>query len=287
MKRAIALSGGGSNILFHAGVLKYLKAHDIKIDVAYGVSSGALAAVMLGQDKTEELNRIVETVRNKDVYRKGFLPLTLFHALFGRLYLYNNSPLWKLLDREARGAYTIPVGVGVVDISGRGRFEVQENTVEDFNRYVIASTAIPLVFPPVKIKGDYFVDGGLLHVNPLGELIDRHDPDEIIIVNTYISELRDLSLGRPKNAIDYAGKLLRIVMAHAMNDDIHRFLHINRMVEESGVPLYSPSGKRYKYFKCRLIEALRFTGDSIDFTNADRRLIQHGYDVAGYVFEGV
>jgi hypothetical protein len=143
----------------------------------------------------------------------------------------------------------------------------------------MASTAIPLVFPPVEIKGDYLVDGGLLHVNPLGELINRHDPDEIIIVNTYVSELRDLNLGRPKNAIDYAGKLLRIVMAHAMNDDIHRFLHINRMVEESGVPLYSPSGKRYKYFKYRLIEALAGSqGDSIDFTNADRRLIQHGYD---------
>jgi predicted acylesterase/phospholipase RssA len=177
--------------------------------------------------------------------------------------------------------------VGVVDISGRGRFEVWENTAEDFNRYVIASTAIPFVFPPVKIKGDYLVDGGLLHVNPLGKLIDRHDPDEIIIVNTYVSELRDLNLGRPKNAIDYAGKLLKIIMANAMNDDIHQFLHINRMVEEAGVPLYSPRGKMYRHFKYRLIEAQQFTGDSIDFTNADRRLIQHGYDQAKFAFEGV
>ena len=290
INRAVTYSGGGANILFLAGVAKYFKENNIKFDAAYGVSSGALTAVMEGLGKTDRLLEIVQTVKDRDVFKKGFLPWTVLKMLlFKRLYLYNNEPLWELLKREAIGTYKMPVEVGVVDVSDTGRFSVHSNDEPGFKKYALASTAIPFVFPPVAMNGRMLVDGGLLHVNPLGHLIKNYDPNEIIIVNTYRSELRDLQLKYPRNLIDYAGTMIRIIMAQSMNDDIHQFLHINELVKqaaEQGAKIYSPSGREYKYFKYRLIEAEKYTGNSIDFTNADRRLIDHGYEQAQGAYWG-
>ena len=53
-----------------------------------------------------------------------------------------------------------------------------------FKKAVLASTAIPIIWPPTEVPPSYkdMVDGGLRNISPLGDVLDS-DPDEIIIIN--------------------------------------------------------------------------------------------------------
>lgn len=182
----IALSGGGSNGAFTAGLMKGWSETGERPDfeVVTGVSTGALAApfVFLGPDYDDEL---AEAYTGGAA--AGLLQSQGLGALFGSG-IYKSAPLRSLVERfvtedvlravaaeYAKGRVLL---VATTDLDSQrgvswdlGAIATQDTpeALELFRSVLVASASIPGAFPPVLIQSDngglYFeemhVDGGV------------------------------------------------------------------------------------------------------------------------------
>lgn len=202
----LAISGGGADGAYAAGVLiGWSERGDRpRFEVVTGVSTGALAApfAFLGPRYDEELRQVFTLYGDKDIYTS----LGLF-GLAGHS-LSDNTPLRALIGRyltdsminEIAGEYRAgrrllvqttnidaqrPVTWDLSAIAASGRAERRKLMID----VLLASAAIPAVFPPVRIavqaggdtREELHVDGGtiaqLFFAPPeirLGEYERRH-----------------------------------------------------------------------------------------------------------------
>lgn len=195
--QVLALSGGGQWGAFGAGFLKGWTRHGDRPDqfqVVTGTSTGALQATFafLGRDFDDTVGRAYLDIRgDSDVMKKRFLVTA---ALFSDA-LATTEPLRRRLEEQiteavlsrvaAEGAKGRKLFVGAVDL-GSGVFRAFDLTEiaargptarADYVAALMASSAIPVAFPPVEIGGRTYVDGGVrrnifleLVVDELGRL---------------------------------------------------------------------------------------------------------------------
>ena len=265
---ALVLSGGGAKGAFQLGALQVLDEAGFTYGCVAGVSVGALNGTMIASGQLRRLTEIWRTVEREDVYR-GRWPWVLFAVLGGRRGLYDNTPLLELIRREVDpDAIDIPLEVGVVKLESGEYIPIRPSSPR-FEKLVFASTSIPVIWPPVTIGGESFVDGGLRDITPLGDVID-HNPRQIVIITTEPREKPPVSEA-PQTMVDVAWRSLRIVLDEVFLNDIRTFLRINALVEqaeEGGVTLRRLNGRPYRFFEHLIIEPEQPLGSSLDF---DRR----------------
>ncbi|HMI82671.1 MAG TPA: patatin-like phospholipase family protein [Polyangiaceae bacterium] len=112
--------------------------------------------------------------------------------------------------------------------------------------HALASAAVPLLFPAVRIDGDFYCDGGLRQNVPLSPA-RRLGADGLIVVNPrYIpAELPALDLARERQR-DYPGplflfgKALNALLLDRIDADIDRLHRIN-LILEAGVRRFGPT----------------------------------------------
>lgn len=163
-----AFSGGGSKGFSHIGVIMAMEKFGIKPQIVSGVSAGSIAAVMYaaGLSPLDIRECFVETNKLTDfrewtVPREGIFKLSRFERLLESWLPVRNLEELKIpcivcatnLDRGTQ------VGWGKGEIAPR----------------VVASCSIPIVFSPVTIKGEHYVDGGVLHNLPAWAIRDYCD----------------------------------------------------------------------------------------------------------------
>jgi NTE family protein len=189
--------------------------------------------------------------------------------LFGAKSALGNGPLKQLIDEEFdQQLIEVDLRIGVVSLM-TGEYGVFRPDQPEFKDAVLASTAMPIIWAPVKLPGPFgdAVDGGVRNVSPLGDVLDD-DPDEVVIINCNPREpeKRDKPLG---NILDIGKRSLDIAVNEIFAGDIREFIRINRNVKEAeaaGVTLHNEDGKPYKYFEYKIIEPDQHLGDSIDFS---------------------
>ncbi len=166
MTRAFVLSGGGNLGAVQVGMLAALAERGIAADLLVGTSVGALNAAYLAghgpsAETLDELTRLWRRVRRRDVFPID--PVRQLLALAGRRpSLSSNQGLRRLIAdtltyRRLENA-TVPIHVTATNVLtgdavclGRG----------DAVTAVLASAAVPAVFPAVEIDGLVLVDGGV------------------------------------------------------------------------------------------------------------------------------
>lgn len=188
--RLLALSSGGPFGAFGAGFLNGWsqqsegdRVRPETFDVVTGVSAGALLAThaFLGREGDRVLALQYTTISTEDVLRER----SLFSALFSNS-LFDTSPLRRtlealvtpdLLDQVADATAVDPDGAperlllvlavdldsGLPRIIDLGAIARDKNAPDRIGRYIdalMASSAIPVAFPPVFINGAMHVDGG-------------------------------------------------------------------------------------------------------------------------------
>lgn len=179
---------------------------------------------------------------------------------------------------------------------------------DDFVKAILASTAMPIVWEPVpeiKAKDKIFrqsVDGGVVNVNPLGDVISliNDDPEpnveyQIFIVNCNTGSVEPDLEAKEYNIGQIALRALdEITIAEVFRNDLEFFIRVNDMVLQSGdKPLYDfdfarkeRSKKRLKAFRYTLIDPL--PGVLGNTLLASRQLIEkrikHGWDRAAAAF---
>src|ERR687888_106669 len=163
MRRALVLSSGGAKSSWQVGACQHLITEgDFWFDVISGVSAGAIngAALAHAHDRDDlrahlqRLSSVWHAFRGShDIYRRrrfGALGLAL-----GKWNgLYDTTPLRELLAREINppklAHSPIRLRVGYVDLRTR-RYRTAGNDHPFLLDAVMASSSLPLIFPPTPV----------------------------------------------------------------------------------------------------------------------------------------
>lgn len=186
MTTAFVLSGGGSLGAVQVGMLEALAHHGIRPDMLIGASAGALnAAYVAGHGfTTETLDRLAgiwRSLRRQDVF--PFAPHHQLLALAGaRPSLCSPDGLRRLVERhvgyDRLEDSAIPVHVVATDVLSGNEVVLSKG---DPRRAVLASAAIPGVFPWVDVGGQALFDGGVADNTPISQAVAL-GADRIVVV---------------------------------------------------------------------------------------------------------
>jgi NTE family protein len=174
MRTAFVLGGGGLLGAHEVGMLAALAQAGIRPDVVLGTSIGAINGVFVAADPEGAAKRL-EAVWRSDIVKTAFRG-----SIFGRLatmarsgtHLHSNLPLRRLLEDHLpeRRFDQLPVAFQCVAAS------VEKAAAHWFHAgaiipAVLASSAVPGLLPPVRVGGEHFFDGGLVHSIPVGRAV--------------------------------------------------------------------------------------------------------------------
>ena len=221
---AFVLAGGGSLGSVEVGMLEALTEAGVRPDLIVGSSAGAVnAAFFAGRpdlDGVRALREIWAGLRARDVF-----PLSPIGSLLGALsfrdhivdvgpfrrLLANNMPYQNLEEAE------ISVHVVVTNVlTGRESYRSKGSVVEA----VLASTAIPGVFPPVKIDGTYYFDGSVASNTPIQAAIDLGAERIVVLPTGYSCEMKQI----PRSALSMALHGINVLVARQLVVDVERFM---------------------------------------------------------------
>jgi NTE family protein len=181
--RALVLSGGGSKGAYQVGVLRYLTEQGLSWDIVCGVSVGALNGSFISQYEKDfqrqgamHLEMLWKTIKgNRSIYRThtlGQLGRILEGGLFSAKPL--RDMIYDNLDRTNILASGVKLHVGAISCT-TGEYRSVDEMNENLHDWIVASSAFPVAFPPVKIDGDTWTDGGIGKYSPLSDVLPYID----------------------------------------------------------------------------------------------------------------
>jgi len=208
-KTALVLGGGGTLGAVQVGFVRRLTELAIPIDFVVGTSVGALNAAYVafhddpGHDCFE---RVWAGLSGRQLYRRN--PLTAVRTLAGsRMSLYDSRMVSSLvrehLHHDDFSAALIPLHITATNLCTGGREVFSEGPLL---RAILASSAIPGVFPPVRIGGDLYADGGITAGLDIAAAVELGASTIIAI------DLRPVLIRRcPDNIVDVLTRSLEIL----------------------------------------------------------------------------
>jgi NTE family protein len=297
----LVLSGGGAKGAFQAGALEVLRNNGFTFDAISGVSVGSLNGAMLATGQLEELLKVWQDLTPNKILHKNSLLMLFRQYLSYKLGLsdppvsrYHNKPLQELMKQYLLNKkVNRPFHFGYVVLeTGQYVQAVIRHTGEhiidetDLDR-LLASTAIPVYFNPVKIGDATAVDGGLRNISPIRQVLP-YQPDRMVIIPTEPVG-QDPKSTKVRDIFDIAFRSIEIMLDEIFKEDIDRFLTVNRLVrqaETKDLTLTKSDGTSYKYIKPILIDPAKPLGDALDFDNRRiRKLIARGRERAKEILE--
>lgn len=171
-KVVIVLGGGGTKGLAHIGVLKVLERYGIAPDEYVGTSVGAyIGALAAGGMSAGEIEDVALSLRRGDILDYNWLGLLVHRGRARSLYrgkalhdfIRRTLPVDRF-DRLPRPLYVTSVELASAREVIWGMPGYREVPIHDC---VVASCAIPGIFPPKRINQHYFVDGSLVDTLPV------------------------------------------------------------------------------------------------------------------------
>ena len=199
MKQAFALSGGGNLGAMQAGGMRALIEAGIEPGLLTGSSIGALNAAFYathpGVDGCRALETAWSDMRRQDVFRfelsraiAGFVGLRDHLVTTKRLKVIIHE--WLGIERIEES--TIPFAAVATDaLTG----DIVLMTHGDVASALLATAAIPGIFPPVRREGRWLVDGSLSAGCPATEALDL-GADEVFAFLTTTAPRRQPPRGR-------------------------------------------------------------------------------------------
>lgn len=224
MTTAWVLRGGGSLGATQVGMARALLEAGHKPDLLYGSSAGAFNAVWLAYDPSlEGLGGLVElwnALRRQDVF--PFNPWTVLCGLAG---ITDHTVSPRPLARWTRSATpvhrledaTLPVTLMATDI------QTGEEVLLDRGPVVpalLASSAIPSLFPPVRVDGHWLVDGGVASDTPIEQAV-KAGATRVWVLPCFPDD--PLFMARPRSAIDTLLNSSTIVVARQSRAAVARW----------------------------------------------------------------
>ena len=224
-KTAFVLSGGASLGAVQVGMLMALRDHGITPDLVFGASAGAVNAAWVAGDPTladlDHLAGLWRRLRSRDVF--PFRPVLGFLGFVGqRNSLVPADGLRRIVAEQVRFARledaAIPVGLVATEVRTGVEVVLDRGPVVDA---VLASSAIPGVFPPVALGGHLLIDGGVVNNTPISHAVDA-GAERIFVLPTGYACSPDRP---PRGALALTLHAVSLMVEQRLVDDIDRYQH--------------------------------------------------------------
>lgn len=177
MTTAFVLGGGGRWGAVEVGMIQALHEAGIVPDLVLGTSIGAFNGAVIadypGQEGVDRLSGFWEEVTGVDLFQTSFMDRAKRVAML-KPSLHESGELRSLVEKA------IHPDTRIEDL--HIRFQCVAASIEKSREHwfdsgplvdaVLASSAVPALFPPVEIAGEHFYDGGLVDSVPLGRAVD-------------------------------------------------------------------------------------------------------------------
>lgn len=214
MEITLALGGGGAKGNAHMGVLRRLEKEGYKIRSVAGTSFGGLVAVFYAVGYSpKEIQAIFESVDQKTLYERAPQDGPSLLGLAGARQL-----LERVIGEKTFEDTRIPCAVTAVDINTGGEVILNTGRLKDA---LLATIALPGIFPAQEIDGWRLVDGGVLNPVPVSvaRMLSPNLPVVAVVLNDPIDKpVRGYNLPVPKIVPrQIAERLARISLAQSLD----------------------------------------------------------------------
>jgi NTE family protein len=247
---AFVLGGGGLLGACEVGMARALAEAEVRPDLVVGTSIGAINGAAIACDPsvngTEHLAEMWAKLSSRDVLGGTVL------GRFGELVrsgtsLHSNASLRQLLEKHLIARTFAETAV---------RFECVGASIEQAREHwftegelipaVLASSALPGVFPPIEIGGEHFFDGGLVNSVPIARAV-RQGATEIWVL--HVGRIEE-PLAVPRYPWDVGFVAFEIARRHRFHTDLAYLpdgVSVHVLPTGSGVGRPSPrSNLRYR-----------------------------------------
>lgn len=217
-------------------------------------------------ETVEQLVGLWSEIRPEDVYRTDIKSLSLNSAkwisdlTFGSFLkskkaksLLDTEPLWGFLDRHLRFSRVDKlIAEGKLQGLACSAFSFSDNctvtflqTREDFSwnrhkrvskktsielKHIMASCAIPILFPSVKIEDKFFADGSFRSLSPISPLIHMGAKKIMVIGVRGRDEFSEKRSATEPGIAKMAGAILNSLFFDTLEIDLERVRHINELL---------------------------------------------------------
>jgi NTE family protein len=218
---AFVLSGGASHGAVQVGMLQALAERQVRPDLVFGASAGALNAAWVAGDPLlddlDGLARVWTGLRARDVF-----PLHPVAGLLGFLGRRDavvparglRSVIARNLRFERLEDAPIPLCVVATEVtSGREVAMTTGNALEA----ILASATIPGVLPPVKLDGRALMDGGVVNNTPISNAMDAGATRIYVLPTGYACDLQHA----PHSAIGMTLQAISLLVQQRLITDVH------------------------------------------------------------------
>ena len=285
MSKILVLAGGSVKGAFQAGVMKAMMERGYQPDAVYGVSVGSLnAAYFVNQlgmqaltggpisftDASQDLWDFWETrITSPKSLSKPFnifqLGLTALRKKFKGLV--DTQPLRNLLTEvlSIHNLHASPISlkIGAVNIMD-GTVYYVDASEEYFLDYLMASSAVPILMPVVKINGETrrsFLDGALRDVAPIKKAVDD-GASHIVCISCHMESIEGGHFDSG-DLLALVDRVMDIAVNEILNADIKEVMISNTTIDIQSVRPLQP-----------------LTIDIQNFNKMDiRRMLELGYQV--------
>lgn len=220
---AFVLSGGGSLGAIQVGMVQALYEREIAPELIAAASVGALNGAFLASRPAtsataDRLAGVWSDLDTGDVF--PFNPLTAFLGAVGcRDHLVSSRKLRKLVEEwieiDVFGDARIPLHVIATGLLNGDELRLSSGPVTSA---VLASAALPGVFPPVRRDGNVLVDGGVTNNTPLSHAIALGARKIYVLPTGYTCALDE----PPRGALGVALQSLNVLIQQRLVVDIQR-----------------------------------------------------------------
>ena len=221
MTTAFVLGGGGNLGAVQVGMLRALLEHDIAPDAVFGCSVGALNGAALCEEPTvENVERLTElwlNLHGKDVMPTGWFSTAVQLARRGEA-LHTLGALRELIESfltaENFDDLAVHFECVVTAIDEAAEVWLDHGSLVDA---ILASSAIPSVYPSVVIDGVRYRDGAIVNDVPISRAVDWGATKIYVLhVGTF-----DRPRLEPKRPLDVAVEAYWIARRHRFTRDLH------------------------------------------------------------------
>jgi len=183
MDITLALGGGGAKGNSHIGVIRRLEKEGYKIRSVAGTSFGGLVAILYASGLTpDEIEEVFTLTEQGSLYVRDSNDGPSLLGLSGARKL-----LDTLLGEKTFDDLKIPCAVTAVDAKTGNEVVISEG---DLRNAVLATIALPGIFPPLHMNDWELMDGGVL--NPVPVTVARMLSPELPIVAVVLNDPLDI-----------------------------------------------------------------------------------------------
>lgn len=221
---AFVLSGGASHGAIEVGMLRALYERGITPDMIVATSVGAFNGGFIASrpptvETVDLLADVWLTLRQRDVFPITNLATGFFGFIGRRNHLVSDHGLRALLDRWLEFTdleqAKVPLHVIATDLASGAELRLSSGPAADA---VLASGAIPGVFPPVRWGGRTLVDGGVANNTPITHAIEMGAREVYVLPTGFACALAEA----PQVALSVAVHALTLLLRQRLVADIQR-----------------------------------------------------------------